>query len=185
MMKPLRSRHAAQHGFTMLEVLISIVVIAFGMLGVAGLQAFALKNSQGATYRSVATVLATDLIDRMRANPVAATSGLYASGATQGTVADEPNANCLNTTGCNTAALAAHDLKEWQLAIAAALPGGVGYVCQDGENVNDGTGPADAKCSGSGPYVIKIWWIDDRTIANKNAGDKDKKKSLFATEFQI
>ena len=174
-------------GFTLLEILISIVVIAFGMLGVAGLQAFALKNSQGASYRSVATVLATDLIDRMRANPVAATNGMYANGATQGTVATEPNVNCLSKGGCNTAALAAHDLKEWQIALAAALPGGVGYVCQDAINPNDGTGPGDPQCSGTGAYVVKIWWIDDRSASNKNAADKDKdkKKSLFATEFQI
>ena len=175
---------AAQNGITMLEVLISIVVIAFGMLGVAGLQAFALKNSQGASYRSVATVLATDLIDRMRANPVAATSGLYASGAKQGDVADKPNADCLGKAGCTTSALAAHDLKEWQIAVDAALPSGVGYVCQD-DSPNDGTGPTDAQCSGTGAYVIKVWWIDDRTAANKDAKDATKKKNRFATEFQI
>ena len=183
-MKILIRQRGREHGFTMLEVLISLVVIAFGMLGVAGLQAFALKNSQGASYRSVATVLATDLIDRMRANPVAATSGLYASGKTQGTVADAPNANCLSKVGCDTAALAAHDLKEWQIAIDTALPSGVGYVCQD-ESPNDGTGPADAQCSGAGPYVIKVWWIDDRTAANKDAKDATKKKNRFSTEFQI
>ena len=45
-------------GFTMLEVLISIVIIAFGLLGVAGLQAFALKNNNSASLRTTATILA-------------------------------------------------------------------------------------------------------------------------------
>ena len=177
-----RNDRGRQRGFTMLEVLISIVVIAFGMLGVAGLQAFALKNSQGASYRSVATVLATDLIDRMRANPVGSTNGLYASGAVQG--ASTATADCLTPTGCDAVALAAHDLAEWQALIAAALPAGVGYLCQDA-TPNDGTGPGDPQCSGTGAYVVKIWWIDDRTAANKDRANATRRASLFATEFQI
>src|ERR1700704_1087533 len=59
------------HGFTMLEVLISIVVIAFGLLGIAGLQAYAIKNNHSAALRSTATSLANDMIDRMKANYIA------------------------------------------------------------------------------------------------------------------
>jgi type IV pilus assembly protein PilV len=170
-------------GFTMLEVLISIVVIAFGMLGVAGLQAFALKNSQGASYRSVATVLATDLIDRMRANPIAATNNSYANGTSQGTAAQ--STACLTSAGCASAQeLAANDLFEWQALIAATLPNGAGYVCQD-DSPNDGTGPADAQCSGVGPLVIKIWWIDDRNASNTNASSATLRRTRFSTEFQI
>src|SRR5918993_2666764 len=64
-------------GFTMLEVMISIVIIAFGLLGIAGLQAFALKNSQSASARLTATTLASDIIDRMKTNVAGVSSGAY------------------------------------------------------------------------------------------------------------
>lgn len=57
-----------QWGVSMLEVLISIVVLAVGLLGFAGLQMLSLKNSNSAYQRSQATMLAYDVIDRIRAD---------------------------------------------------------------------------------------------------------------------
>ncbi len=67
-----RRRGAA--GFTLLEVLIAIVVVALGLLGLAGLQVFALKNNQSASLRVAATNLTTDIIERMKANVDGVTS---------------------------------------------------------------------------------------------------------------
>ena len=55
-------------GFTLIEVLIAMLVLAVGLLGLAGLQATSLKNNQSAYNRSQATQLAYDMADRMRAN---------------------------------------------------------------------------------------------------------------------
>ncbi|MCX7101946.1 MAG: type IV pilus modification protein PilV, partial [Methylobacter sp.] len=55
-------------GFTLIEVLIAMLVLAVGLLGLAGLQATSLKSNQSAYNRSQATQLAYDLADRMRAN---------------------------------------------------------------------------------------------------------------------
>ena len=172
--------HRRAAGFTMLEVLISIVVIAFGLLGVAGLQAFALKNSVSASSRSIATVLATDLIERMRANPVGATDGSYANGSSMG-AATKVDA-CLQVAGCPTPQdLAKNDLFEWQNLISTSLPGGAGFVCRD-STPNDGKPPpGDSLCDGAGAIVIKIWWSDERN----NKFDSAQPPFLFATEFQI
>lgn len=71
-MKPLSSPCAAglrrQRGVSLLEVLISIVILSVGLLGYAGLQTLSMKNNTSALQRSQATILAYDIVDRIRAN---------------------------------------------------------------------------------------------------------------------
>lgn len=71
----------AQRGVTLLEVLISIVVLAVGLLGYAGLQTVSLKNNLSAYHRSQATMMAYDVIDRMRADQPNLASYTLAFGA--------------------------------------------------------------------------------------------------------
>jgi type IV pilus assembly protein PilV len=59
-------------GFTMIEVLVALVVLSIGLLGVAGLQIVGLKGNLSASFRTQASYLADDIIDRMRANYSAA-----------------------------------------------------------------------------------------------------------------
>lgn len=172
------------HGFTMLEVLISIVIIAFGLLGVAGLQAFALKNNHSASLRLTATTLAADMIDRMRVNHEGVSQLAYHSPNR----ADYNTANpgCLVPAGaCSPAQLAQHDRFEWQTRIAAAMPNGAGIVCLD-TSPNDGVSADAPGCEGPGAglpggdatWVIKIWWTDDR-----GPGASTATPQLFWTAF--
>lgn len=62
------SLRAAQGGFTLLEVLIAIVILAFGLLGFALLQTANIRFVQSANYRTQATNLAYDLTEQMRSN---------------------------------------------------------------------------------------------------------------------
>lgn len=63
-----------QKGTSLLEVLISVVVLALGLLGYAGLQSVSMKNNHNAYMRSQATVLAADGLDRLRANQAGGTA---------------------------------------------------------------------------------------------------------------
>lgn len=122
--KRARHRPAAgrQEGFTLVEVLIALVVLAIGMLGIAALYIEGLRASRTALVRSEAVVLATDLADRIRTNPEGGSA--YA-----GAAAGAPNANCLpGGGGCTPQELAAHDLRVWLDQLAATLPGGTGTV---------------------------------------------------------
>ena len=155
-------------GFTMLEVLISIVVIAFGLLGVAGLQAFAIKNNQSASTRVVATALAMDMVDRLHSNWKGANESAYnapllASYAT-------PVASCLTAAGCTQLELAQTDLSDWALQVAQTLPKGAGIVCLD-STPHDGDTAAAPLCDGLGinTYTVKIWWSDDRSVTGDPA----------------
>ena len=60
-----------QQGFTLIEVLVTVIIMAVGLLGVAGLQLAGMRSNHSAFLRTQATIAAYDLIDRMRADPQA------------------------------------------------------------------------------------------------------------------
>jgi len=156
--------HFQQSGFAMLEVLISIFVLTIGLLGLAGLQLTNAQHNHSAQLRSQATIFAYDMLDRVRANPVAFNAGTYnlPTAAVQ--------ANCLNTTGCTPALMAGNDMYEWSAAaynssISNILPNGQTVICIDSTS-NDGADAANHACDGLGTiYAVKIWWEDHRTGA--------------------
>lgn len=76
-MKPSSPGPRLSSGVTMIEVLISIVILAFGLLGIAAMQMMALRNSQSALERSQATVHTYAILDAMRANRDVAQIGGY------------------------------------------------------------------------------------------------------------
>jgi len=65
-------RHNKETGFSLLEVLITILVLSIGLLGFAGLQAQSLRTNNSASQGSAATALANEIINRMRANRASA-----------------------------------------------------------------------------------------------------------------
>ena len=109
-------------GFSLIEVLVSILVVSIGLLGVAGLFSNGIKNTDSAYVRSQAVLLAYDLADRMRANPSVLAS--YALAAD--TTLSAPANNCSSQT-CTSTQLAAADLYDWKTGIAQ-LPAGDGVV---------------------------------------------------------
>ena len=139
----------------MLEVLIAILVMSFGLLGLAGLQATGLRNSHSAYMRSIATQQAYDIADRMRANIAGTNSGKYIM-----TSVGKPSDPTCITAGCSTVDMAKYDDFQWKTSLAAALPRGQGIVCRD-NTPNDGT-PTAVACDGGANYVVKIWWNDEK-----------------------
>lgn len=105
-------------GFTLLEVLVAVVVLSIGLLGLAMMQVESLKYNTDAYLRTQATILAYEIIDRMRANSAAARAGDYVA-----SVAPSPAENCGETGGCaTTTALANYDLSVWYSRLNQALP---------------------------------------------------------------
>jgi type IV pilus assembly protein PilV len=103
----------AQTGMTLIEVLITLVLISVGLLGAAALQLTTLKNTQESYVRSQAALLAADILDRMRSNQTGFNAGNY----------DMPN----DATGFDQAGaagtVAAADIAAWQTSINRLLPG--------------------------------------------------------------
>jgi type IV pilus assembly protein PilV len=64
-------------GATLIEVLVSVVVVAVGLLGAAALLSSALRNNQASYERSQMTVLGQGMLDAMRANLTGVDAGAY------------------------------------------------------------------------------------------------------------
>ncbi|MDO9317343.1 MAG: type IV pilus modification protein PilV [Gammaproteobacteria bacterium] len=149
----------AAAGATLIEILVALLVVAIGLLGVAGLQTVGLRQLQSASLRTQAGILGGDMLERVLANRQGAVLGAY-----DGRVADL-NPGCESLAGCDASELAGHDTAEWQAALQRFLPAGSGIVCID-STPHDGTPEAtgcDGAALGSATFhAVKIWWDEDR-----------------------
>ncbi|HEY5849431.1 MAG TPA: type IV pilus modification protein PilV [Lysobacter sp.] len=103
-----------QRGVGLIEVLIAVLILAIGLLGIAALQAVALRNSQSALERSQAVVRSYDILEAMRVNVAEARSGGYDMPMTCTSPAP-------GTRGSSAGRLAGNDLVAWISAIHAEL----------------------------------------------------------------
>jgi type IV pilus assembly protein PilV len=122
-----------QSGFSMIEVLVTMVILAIGLLGVAGLQIASVRNTHVAAQRSIATQQASDIVERMRANMGPFIGGVPVPGeGTAGGAYDNLGANIpaapACAPGCTPAQQAVVDHADWNTANAALLPNGNGTV---------------------------------------------------------
>jgi len=145
----LKQPHSSNHGFTLLEVLIAIVVLSFGLLGMAGIQAIGIKNTSDANARTLAIQQAYDMADRIRANTVGATAGVYDSIAA--TIPADPG--CI-ATGCSATQLRDYDQRYWNTNNQNMLPSGKGTVAVVG-----GTAIPNKQ------YLITVMWNENRIAA--------------------
>lgn len=162
--------HCRQAAFTLLEVLITLIILSIGLLGLAGLQTMSLRNNHSAYLRSQATSQIYDIVDRMRANTDQVNNSYVftESKYTFDEIGQQTN-DCDKKAGCSAAQMAEHDLFNWKQAIRGALPQGIGIICRD-SSMEDGayalaSDEVTTSCTNlsTDPLVIKIWWVDDRT----------------------
>lgn len=116
-------RRPGQSGFTMVEALVALIVLAIGLLGIAALLLKSLQSGRTATYRTQAVNLAADLADRIRANRTAG-----AAYATLFADVEVGEPDCETTGGCTAGELASTDLSRWKASLAQLLPNGQGQV---------------------------------------------------------
>ena len=67
----------SQQGISLIEVLITVLVLSVGLLGLAGLQLTSLRNNQSAMERSVGVVQSYSIIEAIRADPDSAKTGRF------------------------------------------------------------------------------------------------------------
>ena len=113
--------YKSQTGFSLVEVLVALFVLSIGLLGLAALQTTSLQYNTGSYFRTQATFLAYDIIDRMRANSTAIADS-DGNGYDQPASSNVASGTNCDTTSCNSAQLALYDVKRWYDRAVATLP---------------------------------------------------------------
>ncbi len=152
------------HGVSMIEVLVTTLVLALGILGTSALQITGLKGTDAAHYRTVATFIANEMADRIRANPEGMISGDYETNPDAPiscTPISESTINC-NVNSCTPSQLALFDKTQltcghvrrtgdWRTAnkggVTGSLPGGT-------LSISCGT----SGCGGNTDHTITVSW---------------------------
>jgi type IV pilus assembly protein PilV len=111
----------ANHGVGLIEVMVALFVLSVGLLGVAGLQTQGIRAGNTATFRNVAVFKANEIMELIRANSAGVVNyavDFGAPGTDKG--CDDYNGGTANE--CDSADMAAHDLRRWKDSLDAAFP---------------------------------------------------------------
>jgi len=150
-------------GFSLVEVLVSIVVLSFGLLGMVGMQATSLQSNREARLQSSAVVLARELAEMIRSNKAVGISTTAATnpylGSFSSPLAAPTPVYCLNvapaTTACSGAInIANAQMTEWLARVDAELPGARVDVCFDTEPFDSSGLPQWACTAGTGGVIM-------------------------------
>ena len=170
-----RARSASRDGgFTLIEVLVAIVVLSFGVLGVVGLQAASLQANKEARYQSSAVRLARELGDMMRGNKDLA---ILNNAGTNPFLTDftgvlpPAGSDCFAAACTSQNAVAAFGMREWLSRVALELPGVHVRVCFDATPYGAGGLPQWACTGNGGVAVVKIGWSRSTTDRGSNASN--------------
>jgi type IV pilus assembly protein PilV len=157
-------------GFTLLEVLVAMVLLAIGLLGVARLQMFGLQNTGNAYFRTQASGLLTEMVERVRANPQGAVDNHYSVAMPSCNVA--VSKSCVSDS-CSQSELALFDMYTVNCGLNGAndesgvdelLPNGVlALACSDTDST-----PAAAPCV---QYRASVSWSETNDEDADGVGD--------------
>ena len=179
-------------GSSLVEVLVSLLLLALGLLGASIVQLNALRARHESALLSAGVQLAAGMAERMRANSVL----MYgpdggnpylnvAYAAADGADAGGGAPDCFGAVACSGAELAQFDIAEWKQQLQAALPGARLRICRDAPAWDAAAQGLHWECSGGkgAPIVIKLGWrgrLPDGSPAVNGAGE-----SLPRLAFQL
>ena len=180
-------KRVTMNGLTMIEVLVTLVVLAIGFLGMAALQITGIRSVNGSIYRTQATLLADDIVERMRANPLAVDANAFMavdSAAINCAVLPDPycgeyhdGTDVVAAQSCTSAQMATYDINVWFCgeASGATRRGGVrGLLPQASATITcvdtDPPSGADADaCTNRSVHNIVISWSEQNPNRSNGA----------------
>ncbi len=170
----MKMKKSSQQGSTLIEVLVSIVVLSIGLLGTAGLMVNSMRNLSEQGNSVAASSYARELAERMMGNRqqalLPAASNPYLFDTVTGTWPTS-TVNC-KTNFCSEADRAAWDTSDWAFRISnvaspASIPGVNAKVCYDSLTAAGGVANQWACTPGTNPaLVVKIAWASRDAAGN-------------------
>jgi len=155
-----KALQADQAGFSLVEVLVSVVVLSIGVLGAVGMQVASMQGSKEVRNQAMAGSMGKELAEKMRANHRVAILNpnpyLLNTVITRTANFTLPSPNCATVT-CTPAQLAAWDIEEWQMRMKDALPEPRVVICMDSAPFSGGV--PRWNCDNNGDVaVLKLAW---------------------------
>lgn len=156
-----------QAGASLIEVLVAILVLSFGMLALGGMLAYAVQMPKLAGYRATAAHLASSHIERIRANRAGFIAGFYEAGLSFDNTTTSLNLDTCTYPDCTVQTLADDDNAATNRAVRLELPaGGTLTLCNPAPCAEDSFGDL---------WVI---WQEPATNAALLAADSDNCPAL-------
>lgn len=174
-----RTMKTYQEGFTLAEIVVSIFVLATGVLCAAGMQLSALRTSQQAAVRTAGLQIATAIADRVRTadrrsgNPD--TALVYQDVDYRASDPASPGGAECFASSCNAVAMAGVELEEWKVRVRKELPGGRLQICRyprvsASPQAGKGWECAAGNDARDGFTVIRVGWQDRADSRNARSG---------------
>jgi len=156
-----QTRLHRQNGSSLIEVLIAILILSFGLLAMGGMMATAIQLPKLAAHRATATNIAVNYIDRIRANPTGFASGNYDDSLSYDGSLTVPSLNDCAYPLCDATSLANMDKAYTKRVLRTQLPAG-GMLMK-----RDTTGGSTTEGN------LWIIWQEPGTASALNAGTSD------------
>jgi type IV pilus assembly protein PilV len=123
-----KPRITQERGASMIEVLVSLTIVAFGLLGLAGLQARSMSFQKDSFDRKAAAEMAAQLGERIRANYDGFKDGNYVLTLQPNDPTPGAIPACANAQNCTSAEVAAADWAMWVIALRSRLPTSAAFL---------------------------------------------------------
>lgn len=146
-------------GFSLIEVLISILILSFGIFGAMKMQLHSIQTSQHSNFYSTAMALASDIAEKMRSNQT--TSPNYLNVNFQSGKDNSDYRETCHDGDCSPNELANATISEWIQQIDILLPNARAVICRDSSPWNSGTNSLTWDCESAednASVVIKLGW---------------------------
>jgi type IV pilus assembly protein PilV len=174
-----------QRGFSLIEVLVALLVIAFGLLGVAGMQAVSISNTSVAGLRSIAAMQASSIAAAMSSNEgywqtpgvvssvTVIGSSISRTRGSGGSLASSSTTCVSSSTPCTPITMAEADLTTWGNTLATVLPNGYGTInCTYTAN-------APVTCQ------VLVYWSEKTYAQNQVSGVSSSASAQYDFEMMV
>jgi type IV pilus assembly protein PilV len=115
-------------GFSLVEVMVALVIVAFGLLGLAKMESLALSSTGIAGARSLAAIEASSMAATMHANRAYWATVAPAVTTVNAASVAPTTVICTTAGACNAQQMALYDLQQWAVALKAVLPNFLGTI---------------------------------------------------------